>query len=362
MQPDTDRVDHRAAIAPGATLLLYTDGLVERRGEDITAGLDRLAAAAQRHQALGVDDFLDAVLGDLVGTELARRRRRSRRTPARIGCWRHDGPGAAQRVRRRLVAGDQRLHRPARGAPGRGVVDADRPAGLGRQGRGVARRPPRGHPGRRTARRPPTSASPPTSPACMGLYTEIGVVTRRDASPDAIINEIRAAATARHTALLADPPTDAAAKPDPIFAGVPLGLAHAAAQPAARRLDARAGHPPRRRPPRRHGLRGRAAHGGVPRREPRLRRREAGRRRAGHDRRAGARGQRPVRVRRQRRPPRRAAQRRTRRTRRPRCGWTARRSSGWPAAAAQPEPGTVVVARRRGARPAGSSTRMATTP
>ena len=55
----------------------------------------------------------------------------------------------------------------------------------------------------------------------MGLYTEIGVVNRRDASPDSIINEIRAAATARHTALLADPPTDASAKPDPIFGGVP---------------------------------------------------------------------------------------------------------------------------------------------
>ena len=55
----------------------------------------------------------------------------------------------------------------------------------------------------------------------MGLYTEVGVVTRRDASPDAIINEIRAAATARHTRLLADPPTDAAGKPDPIFGGVP---------------------------------------------------------------------------------------------------------------------------------------------
>jgi uncharacterized protein (TIGR03083 family) len=54
----------------------------------------------------------------------------------------------------------------------------------------------------------------------MGLYTEIGVVNRRDASPDSIINEIRAAATARHTRLLADPPTDASAKPEPIFGGV----------------------------------------------------------------------------------------------------------------------------------------------
>ena len=55
----------------------------------------------------------------------------------------------------------------------------------------------------------------------MGLYTEIGVVNRRDSSPDEIINEIRSVTTARHTALLADPPTDGAAKPEVIFGGVP---------------------------------------------------------------------------------------------------------------------------------------------
>jgi uncharacterized protein (TIGR03083 family) len=54
----------------------------------------------------------------------------------------------------------------------------------------------------------------------MGLYTEIGVVNRRESSPDAIINEIRSAATARHTRLLADPPTDSRGKPEPIFGGV----------------------------------------------------------------------------------------------------------------------------------------------
>lgn len=54
----------------------------------------------------------------------------------------------------------------------------------------------------------------------MGLYTEIGVVNRRDASPDAIINEIRAAATSRHTLLLDHPPTDPDGKPEPIFGGV----------------------------------------------------------------------------------------------------------------------------------------------
>lgn len=55
----------------------------------------------------------------------------------------------------------------------------------------------------------------------MGLYTEQGVVARRDATPDEIINEIRSAATSRHTALLADPPTDGSAMPARIFGGVP---------------------------------------------------------------------------------------------------------------------------------------------
>jgi uncharacterized protein (TIGR03083 family) len=62
---------------------------------------------------------------------------------------------------------------------------------------------------------------PPHVTGLMGLYTEIGVVNRRDASPDEIINEIRSATTARHTALLADPPTDGSAKPEVIFGGVP---------------------------------------------------------------------------------------------------------------------------------------------
>ena len=62
---------------------------------------------------------------------------------------------------------------------------------------------------------------PPHVTGFMGLYTEIGVVNRRDASADAILNEIREVVTRRHTALLADPPTDGDAKPEPIFGGVP---------------------------------------------------------------------------------------------------------------------------------------------
>ena len=62
---------------------------------------------------------------------------------------------------------------------------------------------------------------PPHVNGFMGLYTEIGVVNRRDASADSIINEIREATTARHTALLADPPTDGNASHEHIFGGVP---------------------------------------------------------------------------------------------------------------------------------------------
>ena len=54
----------------------------------------------------------------------------------------------------------------------------------------------------------------------MGLYTEQGVVARKDRSPDELIREIREAATRRHTALLADPPQDGRAKPDRIFGGI----------------------------------------------------------------------------------------------------------------------------------------------
>ena len=55
----------------------------------------------------------------------------------------------------------------------------------------------------------------------LGAYTEQGVVARRDRSPGDLITEIREATTRRHTALLADPPTDASARPERIFGGVP---------------------------------------------------------------------------------------------------------------------------------------------
>ncbi|RRS01523.1 PP2C family protein-serine/threonine phosphatase [Glycomyces terrestris] len=51
--------------ASGDTLVLYTDGLIERRDEDIDVGLDRLCRTLARHRALGPRQMADAVLEDL---------------------------------------------------------------------------------------------------------------------------------------------------------------------------------------------------------------------------------------------------------------------------------------------------------
>ena len=55
----------------------------------------------------------------------------------------------------------------------------------------------------------------------MGLYTEIGVVNRLEHSPEQILEELREVTAKRYEQLLADPPTDASAKPAVIFGGVP---------------------------------------------------------------------------------------------------------------------------------------------
>ena len=55
----------------------------------------------------------------------------------------------------------------------------------------------------------------------MGLYTEIGVVTRRDHSPQQIIAEIREVSALRRALLRADPPVDGSATPELTVAGAP---------------------------------------------------------------------------------------------------------------------------------------------
>ncbi|MGY3199544.1 serine phosphatase RsbU (regulator of sigma subunit) [Streptomyces sp. TE5632] len=51
---------------PGATLVLSTDGLVERRREDIDTGLLRLAYSLRRHRTRGPESPADIVLRELL--------------------------------------------------------------------------------------------------------------------------------------------------------------------------------------------------------------------------------------------------------------------------------------------------------
>lgn len=63
--PGVARHDHEVEIIAESTLLLYTDGLVERRGESLDVGLSRLLATVGSAASLEPADFLDAVLDRL---------------------------------------------------------------------------------------------------------------------------------------------------------------------------------------------------------------------------------------------------------------------------------------------------------
>jgi len=66
-QPDpTPRPEAATGFEPGATLVLYTDGLIERRREDIDRGLLRLAEALRRHRTQDPETLADIVLLELL--------------------------------------------------------------------------------------------------------------------------------------------------------------------------------------------------------------------------------------------------------------------------------------------------------
>jgi serine phosphatase RsbU (regulator of sigma subunit) len=60
------RPEAGTTYSEGATLVLYTDGLVERRREDIDTGLARLADSLARHRDEDPESLADAVLLELL--------------------------------------------------------------------------------------------------------------------------------------------------------------------------------------------------------------------------------------------------------------------------------------------------------
>ena len=60
----------------------------------------------------------------------------------------------------------------------------------------------------------------PHARGMMGQFTEQGVVARRNETADALIAEVRWSTTARHTQLLADPPTDPSAPAPGVFGAI----------------------------------------------------------------------------------------------------------------------------------------------
>jgi serine phosphatase RsbU (regulator of sigma subunit) len=61
-----------AKLGAGDTLVLYTDGLVERRGEALDVGIARLADALVRHREMDVDSLADQLLSELPPTSTLR--------------------------------------------------------------------------------------------------------------------------------------------------------------------------------------------------------------------------------------------------------------------------------------------------
>ena len=61
VDPSSPRVNDEIVLLPGSTVVLYTDGLVERRDESIDDGLERLREAAEEYAGLGPNQLGQAL-------------------------------------------------------------------------------------------------------------------------------------------------------------------------------------------------------------------------------------------------------------------------------------------------------------
>jgi serine phosphatase RsbU (regulator of sigma subunit) len=66
--PAGGRTDRQCVLAPDATLLLYTDGLIERRGEDMDVAIGHAAALLVASPVgLPLSDLLSQLIGEVAG-------------------------------------------------------------------------------------------------------------------------------------------------------------------------------------------------------------------------------------------------------------------------------------------------------
>jgi serine phosphatase RsbU (regulator of sigma subunit)/PAS domain-containing protein len=66
VDPTAERVESVLDVAPGSVVLLYTDGLIERRGSSLDDGLDRLRGCLQELAGRPLDELCDMVLEHLL--------------------------------------------------------------------------------------------------------------------------------------------------------------------------------------------------------------------------------------------------------------------------------------------------------
>ena len=66
---EVDYPEGTVDLASGDLVVMYTDGLVERRGESIDDGLDRLLRAVKKGSNLPPEQLCDLVLAEMAGDE-----------------------------------------------------------------------------------------------------------------------------------------------------------------------------------------------------------------------------------------------------------------------------------------------------
>jgi PAS domain S-box-containing protein len=101
--PETPRDELERDFPPGATLVLYTDGLVERRGESLDVGFQRLTRTCSSLARLDVDDMCEHIVAALLP-------RQEQRDDVAVLCVRLDTE-PSDALRRRFPADPSELAR-----------------------------------------------------------------------------------------------------------------------------------------------------------------------------------------------------------------------------------------------------------